>query len=102
MGIGRQFITQRLSNKNLPRRIREMFDRSNHMGDFKILIVNHVGKMIQACPVGALDDMILLFGPVKFHWASNQVHKLTLTFSRHFQTHHRTSAFGLETLGSLI
>ena len=52
--------------------------------------------MVETGTIGALDDVILLPGPLELHLSANQVPESADALSGHLQANHRGSAFGFE------
>ena len=71
----RRFPAQRTGDEPLPRRVGEMLDRPNHVGDLEIVIVHNAGQMVQKGPVGTLDDMVLFRSPLELDLAPDQIDK---------------------------
>ena len=46
---------------------------SNDVRNLKIEVVDNAGQMIQAGTIVALDDVILLSGPIELYVATNQI-----------------------------
>ena len=46
---------------------------ADHVRDLEILVIDHVRQVIEARAVGALDDVILLAGPIELHFPANQI-----------------------------
>ena len=73
MGVGRPRIAEGLENKDLPRRIREVLFGADHVADLEIVVVHHVGQVVEARAVGPLDDVVLLAGPIELDPAADQI-----------------------------
>jgi hypothetical protein len=54
-------------------RVRQVLLGADHVGDLEILIVDHVGQVIDERPVGTLDDHVGLPGPLELDVAANQI-----------------------------
>ena len=64
--------------------------------DLEIVIVDHVGQVVEARAVGPLDDVVLLAGPVELDPAAHQVVEHQRALGGHLQPHHGLPALGLE------
>ena len=64
--------------------------------DLEVVVVDHVGQMVEARAVGPLDDVVLLAGPVELDPAADQVVEHQRPFGGHLQPHHGLPALGLE------
>ena len=73
-----------------------MFFGADDVGDLEIVVVHHVGQVIEAGAVGPLDDVVLLAGPIDLDAAADQVVDHHRALAGHLQPHHRPSAFGLQ------
>ena len=73
MGVERPRIAERFENEDLPRRVREMLLGADDVRDLEIVIVDHVGQVVEARAVGPLDDVVLLAGPIELDPAADQV-----------------------------
>src|SRR5205823_3731654 len=60
MGILRLRIPEPAQNENLPRRVRQVLLRPDDMRDLHVEVIDHAGQVVQTCPVGALDNVVLL------------------------------------------
>src|SRR5687767_13011635 len=77
-----------------------MLLRPDDMRYLHVLIIDDTCQVIHAGPVGALDEVVLLVGPLDAHRSSYVVIKLTRPLARHLQPHRCLSSLGLE-LGTL-
>ena len=62
----------------------------------QVVIVHHAGQMIETSSVGSLNHMVLFLSPLELHVSTHQIAKLTDSFARHLQPHHRLAPFGFE------
>ena len=93
-----QRVTQSLEDEDLPRGIREVLDRPDHVRDAEVVIVDRARQVIEAGAVRALHDVVLLIGPVERDVAPHEVVKAALTFARHLEPHDSLAPFGFEPL----
>ena len=68
--------------------------------NLEIVIVHHIGQVVEAGAVGPLDDVVLLAGPVELDPAANLVVEDERSGGGHLQSHHGLPALRLE-LGPL-
>ena len=61
---------------------------ADDVGDLEIVVVDHVGQVVEARAVGPLDDVVLLAGPVELDPAADQVVEHQRAFGGHLQPHH--------------
>ena len=59
-----------------------MFDPADNMGYLKIMIVDHVGQMIQTSPVVTLNDMVLFQSPLDTLLTTNEIGKIAAPLAR--------------------
>jgi hypothetical protein len=95
----RQLVAEPLHDENLPRRVRQVLDRADHVRDSEVVVVDGARKVIETRAVGALHDVVLLVGPIERDVAANEVVEAALTFARHLEPHDALAALGLEALG---
>src|SRR6202030_2575965 len=96
MGILGQWVAERLSDEDLPRRVREMLLGADDVRDFEVKVIDHARQMIEAGAVGPLDDVILLAGPIEFDVAADMIVDDELSLARHLEPHDSLSPFALE------
>ena len=87
MGVLGQLVAQPLRDEDLPRRVREMLLGTDHVGDLHVVVVDDVGEVVQARPVGALDDVVLLGDQSTSIVAADVVDELAGALARHLQAH---------------
>src|SRR5438128_339558 len=79
-----------------------MLLRPDYVGDLHIMVVHDVGQVVETGAVGALDNVILLRGPLHFHRSADKVVELASPGARHFETHDSLTSlsFVTRTIGS--
>ena len=73
MGVLGQFVAERLGDEDLPRGVGEVLLGADDVGYLHRVVVNDAGQMVEARPVGALDDVVLLLGPIELDISANEV-----------------------------
>ena len=66
-------VAERIADKDLSRRVGEMLLGADDVGDLEVLVVHDSRQMVEACPIGPLDDVVLFCGPVKLDLTANQI-----------------------------
>ena len=102
VSVFRQRVAERLGNENLPRCVREMLDGADDVRDFEIVVIDDAREVVETRAVGPLDDVVLLFVPVKHAEAANLVGENTLALAGHFHSHDLHAPLGLKLLGLLV
>ena len=69
---------------------------ADHVRDLEVVVVDHVGQVIEARAVGPLDDVVLLAGPIELDPAADQVVEHERALAGHLQPHDGLPALGLE------
>ena len=87
VGVDRQLVAQRLGDEDLPRRIRKVLLGADDVRDLEVVVVDHVGQVIEARAVGPLDDVVLLAGPIDGHVAADHVLDDQRSLAGHLQPH---------------
>ena len=70
-----------------------MLDRTNHVRDLEIKVVNDTCQMIETCAIASLHHMVLFVGPFKGTIAANDIVESTLSGTWHLQANDRLPAF---------
>ena len=91
-----KLVSETLCDEDLPRRIGEMFFSTDDMSDFQFRIIHDAGQMVEASPIGFLDDHVLFKSPFEFDITSNQIRDETGAFARHFETYDGCPPLGFE------
>ena len=94
-----QCVAESLGDEDLSRRVRQVLDRPDHVGDLEVVVVDHAGQVIQARPVRPLDHVVLFAGPGELDVAADLIVEAALAFARHLQAHHGLPAFRLQAGG---
>jgi len=94
--VDRQRVPQRLGDEDLPRRIRQVLDSADDVGDRKVVIVHNAGQMIQTGTIGPLYHVILFRGPIESDIAANPIRERASPLAGHLESHHRLPALRLE------
>src|SRR5215471_17961592 len=94
--ILRQWIAEAVCDEDLAWCIRQVLRSPDDMRDLHVMVINHVGQVVQYCAVSPLDDMVLLLAPGDFDAAADVIVKDAATLLRHLQAHHALAALSLE------
>ena len=97
-----QLVTERLGNEDLPRRVRQMLFGPNHMGDCQVVIVDHIGQMIEAGAIGPLNHRIGFVLPGKFDPSADEIFDHASPLAGHFDSHDRLPALGFKCFRLLV
>ena len=96
VSIGGVLVTQPLGDEDLTRGVGQVLLGADDVGDPHLVVIDHTGQMVEAGPVGPLDDMILLPCPFELHLTPDQIGKPADPFAWHLEPHHSLSPLGLE------
>ena len=94
--VGRQVVAEAAGDEDLPRRVREVLHRADHVRDPEVVVVDRARQVVEATAVGALHDVVLLERPLERHRPPHEVVERARAVARHLQAHDGAPPLGLE------
>ena len=94
--VRRQVVAQAAGDEDLPRRVREVLHRADHVRDPEVVVVDRARQVVEATAVGALHDVVLLERPLELHRSPHEVVERARAAARHLQAHDGGPPLGLE------
>ena len=96
VGVAGKLVAEPAGDEDLPRRVRQVFLRADHVRDVEVVVVDRAGQVIQVAAVRPLDDVVLLERPVEGDRPAHQVVEAAGSVARHLEADDGGTSLALE------